>query len=237
MQGIFVVSHEVASNKTFILLVVREDVERSSIKIGFKETVEHLKRSIDSAAVPIAIPLILLEVDIDFWYEVVHRHEEEHLRIASKPDLLAFGSADLGNQESKKDEDLAEMTTALTRRAILTMDQRCHLAVVKRAAELLREAHLELVGHSKQRSGNASLSQKFDAVSQRLDAALEMCTRTISFAENIQIQLQLHTQMVENMIVGRETQLSRRDSVDMRVISAVTLIFLPATFVAVSMRS
>lgn len=222
----FAISHHAESQRTFALLVVRE---HGKGEMNAESMIEHVRQA--PAVLPAMLPLILLEIEVKSWYRRLMINQKKYGDVASQAGLFAFAAP--GDQKPAKNTNFAGPAKKVTETAQLAGGQHNHLIVVKHLVDLVREMHLDNVAPLQQNLPVAVIAQQASEILERLDAVGEMSTRMMSRLDHLLSELQLHLQMIFSIITIRDSELSRRDSVDMRVIPAVTLIFLPATFAAV----
>ncbi|KAK4546931.1 hypothetical protein LTR36_001663 [Oleoguttula mirabilis] len=191
--------------------------------------------SAEAASIPTLVPMIVLEEESrcnlfdqrDYHYEIA--------RIAKDTGLYPWDMTD----DPRQDANLLSFTVRLTKVAQ-------HLASAKesdlrllQAIQLVSQVHEQVV-RVQQRSG-VDPSVAMDKIAARLDD-LTALTRDML----LRTERRTYRPMCRLMVASRDNQLNyraaeasnrlaavtRRDSADMRVIAAVTLIFLPGTFVA-----
>ncbi|KXL50075.1 hypothetical protein M433DRAFT_158347 [Acidomyces richmondensis BFW] len=231
----FAVHHDVKADLTVALVVMDEPTA--------DELTDNADNSKDAAYIPTLIPLLVLEEEAQNALVKQLKFSDQISRTARRIGLNPWSKADKDDADHEK--DLLSLSFDLTKVAqqIAQSKERCHNTA--RAIEKVREMHDRYL-----RLHEGQSSQTFDPatdeVNARLDIVMEMVKGLIRRAERCQEDIQANIQTIYSMVSSRDSRLNyqaadaarklaeftRRDSTDMRVISAVTLIFLPATFAA-----
>jgi hypothetical protein len=240
-QYALAIVHNSASNTTDILLMGLRSGEADIVVEALKEATHHTWS-------PFAIPCILMDKAIDTLSQDAEQRRNSLLQICYATGLHGFGTGPSINGDDHDELDLDLLMHKLT---ALT-DACAGIGAVCKTQNTFIQT-LRNLKSGEQTMEDASVKQKAETWHQHLDFLEQLLAGIESKITYTRASAQGQVQTMYSLISQRDNRtniesaeasrriaddsrkvalLTRKDSTDMRTISAVTLVFLPATFTA-----
>ncbi|KAK5124758.1 hypothetical protein LTR85_001471 [Meristemomyces frigidus] len=208
-----------------------------------EKLVSLLEQSSEGLTVPTLVPLRLLEMDAEGTASSINSIRGRVQDAAHETGLHAWAD---GQYVNTGQADLVEISATLTKAAQHMAGTRKEIQAFIRIQEKVQNMHGKCLRKRRTHDPKVLVEQAIDDMSAQLDHVAEHALDLLARADQIHAEIQANVQTVYSMTASRDNEqnrraaeasvhlaeVTRRDSADMRVIAAVTLIFLPATFVA-----
>jgi hypothetical protein len=198
--------------------------------------------SLDLATHPMIITTILIELMADYYFRLLEKRDQGLTLIEFETGMRHGFSEDIHRNGTKKER--------LAKRAQLDFDLKtqqltglagtlafCHLSLdlAMRSLALIEEVSLAMHTGAKVPTLPHPLSQRMKSLNALITGAQSHC---LLLQERKEAQVLTVYSLVAQKDAAAMTTIAyhtRRDSIEMRIMTAVALLFLPATAVAVSL--